>query len=215
MKEDLALATMFAARALHDLASPIGSAYNALELAEDAEDDPDLAHRSVQMAMDALEAARTRLDLLRAGLAHRHNSVFEPETLRGSIEAAARSCRAEFSWKGVMDPLPAAARPLCACLVLAVLESAPRARTLCVEFSNAERRASIAVEATGTPLRMREEARRVLDGAHPLHDADPRGAFAAACLRWADALGGRLALIMPENGESLRLSAEIPVDTLT
>lgn len=215
MDEDLALATLFAARALHDLASPMGSAYNALELAEDAEDDADLRRRSMQMAMDALETARTRLDLLRAGLAHRHGAPFEPETLRKPIEGAARNCNAEFSWSGGQELLPAAARPLCACLVLTALESAPRARALSVELTKDERCATIHVEVTGAPLRVRDESRRVLDGANRSHDADPRGAFASACRRWADALGARIAWMIPEAEDALRLSAEIPVDTLT
>lgn len=212
MDDDLALSTLLASRALHDLAGPIGSAFNAAEMAEEAAGDADLLESAVALATDAARRGRDRLEILRAALGRPGDGYEALDAVRGAIAAAARSAGATMEWDVVEEPAAPSVRALLASSVLLALETAPRTKSLWITVSPGEIGFEGVITAEGAPIRPREQSLAVLENRVSIAEADPRGAFAASATRWAAAAGGAVRMETEEGAVSVRWTARTDVD---
>lgn len=202
------LAALIAARILHDLSGPVGSAMNAVELLEEMADEPATREQSIKIAAKALDRGRARVELLREALADRQGA----KNLVGVADACRLMAAADdvdLSWS-LADPETERAPGTAAALanaVLVVLESAPRAKTLSVAT---DRIGAMKVVVTGKPVRIRPETQSMLKdlgegGAEALlRELDPRGVFGAALALNAGRAG--LHLMVDHDAETMSVT---------
>lgn len=159
------LATLVQAKMLHDLASPIGTIGNAIELIDDKTSVA--SGKSVfDLLRSSANSAMTRLRLNRCAYAMREESQ-TPESLeavRGFFLAALENNRVELIWNAGLGSAPALLVKFLANLTLLALECAPRGGKITVELSHHGGRTEAAVDIVGPQASFQPHVTQALSG---------------------------------------------------
>lgn len=203
------LSTLICAKILHDLASPIGTINNVLELMDDKS-----SGTPAKVAFDLLKSsshnAMTRVHLNRFAYAMREDSR-SPESLenaRGFIAAALENTRMELRWNAGADHAPGLFVKFMTNLVLLGLECAPRGGKVSVNLNDRGSGTEAVVEVEGPHIAFQAHVTGALAGKEMPADLAARDVQAWFVRRLADKLGAELSA-REEEGR-IRLAARMP-----
>lgn len=203
------LSTLICAKILHDLASPIGTINNVLELMDDKG-----SGTPAKVAFDLLKSsshnAMTRVHLNRFAYAMREDSR-SPESLenaRAFIAAALENTRTELQWNAGSEHAPGLFVKFMTNLVLLGLECAPRGGKVGVHLLNRDPQSEAMVEVEGPHVAFQAHVTGALAGKELPPDLAARDIQAWYVRRLADKLGAELSA-REEEGR-IRLAARLP-----
>ncbi len=187
------LSTLICAKILHDLASPIGTINNVLELMDDK-----ASGTPPKVAFDLLKSsthnAMTRVHLNRFAYAMREDSR-SPESLenaRSFISAALENTRIELLWNAGSGQAPGLFVKFMTNLVLLGLECAPRGGRISVQLSDSRTRNEAVVEVEGAHVAFQAHVSGALGGMALPPDLAARDVQAWFVRRLADKIGAEL-----------------------
>ena len=210
--DDLSLARLLCTRLCHDLAGPVGSVNNGLELLADP--DADKLDDVIELIRSSARQAALRLRFLRAA----YGVAGGDETL----DDARRLTEAFFEGRKIVLHWPRRARfpafaardglvQLLLNMILCASEALPRGGRVSVQLSTAEDILAVRVVATGAAVNVVDGTRQSIAGAGKVSSLDARSVSPYFTARLAAAMGGAIDFTTTARG-SAEYSATVPVN---
>ncbi len=206
---DMRVAELLASRLCHDLVGPIGAVNNGMELLED--EDLGMSEDAIQLSASSARQAANLLQFYRLayGMAGgRIGSDF------GELQALAAgflaSTKTTLDWTAVppAGDTPEGLDKLLLNLIVLGEECLPRGGTLCVALSGGGAGLEVAVTASGTGARLREESQLVLADAVAIDELTPRNVHGYFTRLLAQRMGSELIVDSP-SADNVRLSVTL------
>jgi histidine phosphotransferase ChpT len=209
MLVDLRVAQLLCSRLCHDLIGPVGAINTGFELLEDEAGLPEGATGLV--VRSAREVSR-RLAFYRIAFGLGGGDALKPDTARAVLTDFLVDSRVDLDWPADPEPetrFPGTAVKLLLNLALVARESLPRGGVLSIRLTAAAEGVGLALGASGTGAKLREEIEIVLGSSMAVEDLSARSApaYLAVCL--AADLGTDIA-VGGVDGEEVKMTIMVP-----
>ncbi len=207
---DMRVAELLASRLCHDLVGPIGAVNNGMELLED--EDLGMSDDAIQLCANSARQAANILQFYRLAYGMSGGRIGGGlDDLRELATGFLASSKTTLDWTMVGQPagdMPEGLGKLLLNVIVLGEECLPRGGTLGVSLAEASAGLEVAVTATGTGARLREESRFVLAGDVVIEELTPRNVHGYFTRLLAQRMGSDLIIDSP-GADSLRLSVTL------
>ncbi len=207
---DLRVAELLASRLCHDLVGPIGAVNNGMELLED--EDLGMADDAIQLSASSARQAANLLQFYRLAYGMAGERIGDDlGNLRELATGFLASSKTMLDWSTVGQPAGETPDGLGKLLLNVIVlgdECLPRGGTLGVSLAEGPAGLEVAVTASGTGARLREESQLVLADDMVIEELTPRNVHGYFTRLLAQRMGSDLIVDNPAT-DSLRLSVTL------
>ncbi len=207
---DMQVAELLASRLCHDLVGPIGAVNNGMELLED--EDLGMSEDAIQLSASSARQAANLLQFYRLAYGMAGGRIgADFGALQELAAGLLASSKTTLDWTAAQ---PAGDTPegLCKLLLNFIVlgeECLPRGGTLGVALSNGAAGLEVAVTASGTGARLREESQPVLTGDVVIDELTPRNVHGYFTRLLAQRMGSELLIVDNPGADNVRLSVTL------
>ncbi|MHA1152142.1 MAG: histidine phosphotransferase family protein [Alphaproteobacteria bacterium] len=207
---DMRVAELLASRLCHDLVGPIGAVNNGMELLED--EDLGMSGDAIQLSASSARQAANLLQFYRLAYGMAGARIGDDlGNLRELATGFLASSKTMLDWSTVGQPAGETPDGLGKLLLNVIVlgdECLPRGGTLGVNLAEGAAGLEVAVTASGTGARLREESQLVLADNVVIEELTPRNVHGYFTRLLAQRMGSDLIVDSP-GADSLRLSVTL------